>query len=170
MINKVNHPITSTSPIRTVRKLIIYPATPHPHLSFKSALLKPFGEFRIWGHESPIPCMDLQWTFSLLQTPLFWYCLHLHCTLGIGTCGFSNNINNLLDRDLIVHSKISQSDYPPCMADVSIEGWLLGAGHGSNLRCSGEKEATIYGWIDVRLAYQLLGKSGLGHIAHSPSG
>ena len=39
---------------KIVHELITHPGITLPHLAFKNALLKPFREFRIFEHESPV--------------------------------------------------------------------------------------------------------------------
>ena len=46
---------------RIVHELTTYPETPLPHLAFKNALQKPFGELAAFqGMSHPSPCMALQ--------------------------------------------------------------------------------------------------------------
>ena len=53
-VNKVNHPVTSTSANqRIVHRLITSPAAIPPPLAFKNALLEPSGEFMVCGSVNP---------------------------------------------------------------------------------------------------------------------
>ena len=66
---------------RTLQQL----TTPLPHLTFKSALLKPFGEHGVLGAKPLISLRGPEIKLSLIQTPTFQF-VQPHCTLGIGTC------------------------------------------------------------------------------------